>query len=422
MPEEPQVVITGIGAVSPIGIGSQPFWNALREGRSGIRHVPSLQGTAIPIQIGGDIADFDPKLYVKPRKSLKVMCREIQTGFAAASLAVEHAALATDSLPARDRFGVIFGSDMLYCEPDELIDVYRGCVVEGAMQSERWGQQFMSQLFPLWMLKYLPNMTACHISIAHDARGTSNSIAHGDVSSLLALSEATRVIQRGHADVMIAGGSGTRLNLTPIQYRDDSNLSRRQQPPAAASRPFDADRDGLVNGEGAAAFVLERKEHAEARNARILASIRGCGNSFEPPRNGQARSGIAIVRSIQQALRESALTPAEIGHVNAHGSSTVEGDRTEAQAIRQCLGAVPVTAPKSFFGSLGAGGGAVELAVSLLAFEHDEVPITLNYQTPDPACPVNVVHGAPLRGAQRTAIVLNQSSSGQAVALVVSSE
>jgi 3-oxoacyl-[acyl-carrier-protein] synthase II len=277
-------------------------------------------------------------------------------------------------------------------------------------------------MYPLWMLKFLPNMTACHIGISHDARGPNNTICQGEASSLLAMIEAMWIVERGQADVMIAGGSGSRLSMAPMMFRTTRNVSHRNDDPAGASRPFDSERDGMVNGEGGAAFVMESEGHARARGATILAKVSGWGSSVGPPSDGTALNGDAINRSIRSAVERAGKTIDQVGHVNAHATGTREGDPVEAQAIRNCLGSVPVTAPKSYFGNLGAGGGAVELAASVLALMHGQVPPTLNYQHPDPACPVAVVHSQSTAVTQPTALVLSQSGTGQAAALLLESE
>lgn len=418
MSEEPQVVITGLGVVSPIGVGIDPFWASLREGRSGVSLFPLVQDTPIPVKIGAAVTDFEPKQHVKPRKSLKVMCREVQMGFAAAAMAIDHAGIDSNAVYAT-RYGVVFGAESAYGPPEEWVDVYQRIMQEGVLQRERFAETANREMYPLWMLKFLPNMVGSHVGIANDARGPSNTIAHDNVSSLLAAAESVRIIQRGHADVMVCGGVGSRLDLTHLQYRVSTNLSHRHDNPSAASRPFDADRDGIVNGEGGGALVLERREHAEARGAQILATVLGCGNGFEARLNGAIATGSGIENSIRLALREADLTPADIGHVNAHGVSTIEDDAFEAKAIHNALGEVPVTAPKSYFGHLGVGSGAVELVASVLGLQHDEVPHTLNYETPDPACPVRILQDKPLTGATPTAISLSQNGPGQAAALLI---
>jgi 3-oxoacyl-[acyl-carrier-protein] synthase II len=333
-------------------------------------------------------------------------------------LAVEDAGLNQGDV-APDRFGIVMGSEMFSCDVSELADAYRKCVVDGEIRPELWGEGAMRDLYPLWMLKYLPNMVGCHAAIALDARGPNNTITLDEVSSLLAVIEASCVIQRGAADVMLAGGVGTRINLTRMLYRGDSNWSHRSDDPAAACRPFDADRDGGVIGEGSGIFVLERREFAEARGATILARVSGFGRSFESPDTGRPLTGLGTRNSIQAALRSSGLQAEDIGHVNAHGASTIDDDRVEAQAIRDCLGDVPVTAPKSFFGCLGAAAGAVEMAASVLAVFEGLVPATLNYCRPDPECPVNVIHGGPMPWDNRTALLMNQTETGQTAAVVI---
>jgi 3-oxoacyl-[acyl-carrier-protein] synthase II len=414
--ETGRAVVTGVGVVCPIGIGNADYWNSLTTGRSGISACAELGNTPMPVRFGGYIHDFDAKRYVTPRKSLKVMCREIQLGFAAAGLAIDEAGVTPNTIEP-DRFGVVFGSDMLYGELDELEDLYRSCMTAHGFDFSRWGKS-MSQLNPLWLLKYLPNMVACHIGIAHDARGHNNTITLGDASSLLAITEAVRVIERGHADLMICGGTGSRLSLTAMMYRGDSQLSHRNESPAEASRPFDLNRDGIVNGEGAAAFVVERKSHALARGATILAEIIGCGCGHEIRANGQPETGAASKQAVCRAMEDACTPVNEIDHVNARGLSTLAGDVAEARAIRDTMGDLPVIAPKSYFGHLGAGSGAVEAVASVLALVHGVVPPTLNYRAADPDCPVNVLR-EPKELRASTVALLNQSGTGQAAAVLV---
>jgi 3-oxoacyl-[acyl-carrier-protein] synthase II len=414
------VVITGLGVVSPIGIGRQPFWKSLCELRSGVETLPQLVAAGVPVPIGAALKEFDPKQYVTPRKSLKVMNREIQTGFAAARLAYEDARLSPGAVDP-DRVGVVFGCDMLYCDLADTADSFRACFEDGQFDIKLWGTRGLPRLYPLWLLMYLPNMAACHLAISFDARGPNNSIVSGDASSLLAIIEAVQYLQRGWVDVMIAGGTGTRLNWTQLAYRSTENLSHRFDNPAGACRPFDADRDGMVNGEGAGAFVLETRSHAEARGAPILAVVRGWGQGFNGDRHGWRRDGRGIAQAIQQALRSADWTPNRVGHVNAHGVSTIIDDQAEAQAIHSTLGNRPVTALKSYFGNLGAGSGAVEMAASVLALQHGSIPPTLNYHRPDPNCPVRVIHDAPLTDSTATgsALILSHSSLGPTAALLI---
>ncbi len=413
----PQVVITGVGVVSPIGIGREAFWNSLMTGQSGIGPVDVHDLGSLPVQFGGQIDGFEPKNFVKPRKAMKLMCRDIEVGFAACGLAVDDAKLDADAIDS-DRFGVIHGSEMLYGPPTELSDVFLHSIQEGPFDLRKFGKHFPSDMFPLWMLKYLPNMAACHVGIAHQALGPNNTVVQGESSSLLALIEAVSVIERGWADVMISGGTGNRLMAANLVHLDFSNWSHRSDAPETACRPFAIDRDGMVCGEGGAAFVLETETHAEARGANILAKVAGSGRSFGRP-DSDERFAAAIARSMEQALTSSGLAVKDIDHLNANGMSTVREDPLEATAIQSVLGDVPVTAPKSFFGHLGAGTGAVELAVSLLALAEGCVPPTLNHVQTDSSCPIQVIQGEPKRVTEPAAIAINQSQSGQTAALVV---
>lgn len=412
MSAESQVVITGLGVVSPIGVGRDAFARALRAGTSGVSPLAELADTAFRVKFGAAVTDFEPKEFVRPRKSLKVMSREIQMGLAAATLAMSDAG---DPQPDPDRFGVVFGSEMLYCPVDELSDVFRACLVDGQFDFSKWGHAATHGLYPLWMLKYLPNMTACHIGIAHDSRGPNNTITLGEASSLLALSEAVSVIQRGHADIMITGGSGSRLSLTPFLFRDEADFSHRSDAPREASRPFDLQRDGMVNGEGAAAFVLETAAHAAARGAQPLATVEAVHCTFANP----SAISVSLRRSMEALLARADLAADQVSHVNANGLSTIQDDRFEAEAIASLLGPVPVTALKSYFGNLGAGTAAVELAASVIGMHEHWLPPTLNYHTPDPACPIRVIQDDILRQPQNYAIKLARSGTGQIASLLL---
>ncbi len=413
-----EVVITGIGAASPIGLGYEAVRAALAGGQSGVRRLELFDSDEFPVRVGAVVGDFDPKAYVTPRKSLKVMSRSIQLAFASAHMAFSQAGIAADCL-SPERFGVVFGADMIHIQPEELVGAFRHAIAEGTFQFDRWDDRALREMYPLWMLRYLPNMPACHVAIALDARGPNNTIVLAEASSLLAIAEGAAVIERNHADVMIVGGTGSRVHPLSWAFRDNWMHSRKYEQPGEISRPFDVRRDGMVYGEGAAALILEERGAAEARGAKVLARICGFANAFEACTPGKPFAGRAIRSAIGQSLRAADIGPADVGHVNAHGLSTVAHDQAEASAIRDALGDVPVTAPKSYFGNLGAGTGAVELIASLVAFETGEIPRTLNYEQPDPSCPINVIHGAPQRTNGKAALVLNQTSMGQSVAMVL---
>ena len=414
-----EIVITGVGVVCPIGIGWEPVWQAFCSGRSGIGPVRSFNTSGLPVRIAGEIDGFDPKAFIKPRKTLKVMCRDSQLGVAASTLASRHAGLAPGSIDP-GKFGVVFGADAICNEMQHSEGPYRNCTVDGRFRYELWGKEGIADTFPLSFLKVLPNMIASHISIVLDAQGPNNTIHQADVSGLGALVEACRVIERGAADVMLAGGASSRMSpFDWVRHCLIGRLSTNQGDPQTVLRPFDAHRDGQVYGEGAAAFILERLSHAQARGTPILAKILGWSTTCEPRAGGEMK-GHGLERAITAALARARLAPDRLGHVNAHGTSLRIDDRIEAKAIRNTVGDVPVTAPKSYFGNLGAAGGAVELVASVLSFENGLVPQTLNYQHEDPDCPVRVVREEPLASSAPTSLAINWTPQGQAVALALS--
>jgi len=415
-----EVVITGIGVVSPLGVGHEAYWSAVSSGQSGIRALSLFDTRDLPLRVAGEVSGFDPKQYVQPRKSLKFMIRETTFAVAAAKLAREDAQLGSDVDP--DRFGIVLAADPMRNELPDIIPGYReSCDPPGHFQIGRFGTVGMAMAFPLGMLKVLPNMPACHISILHDTRSVNNTIEQGAVSSLLAIMEATRVIERGMADVVITGGTSSRLHpLDCVRSCLFNHVARSVDDPATACRPFDARRQGQVLGEGAAVMILESAEHAERRCANVWGRILGCGSAAEPLRTGEEIRGVGLRNAIRQALHDAQIAPSQIGHINAHGLATEHADRTEAGVLNEMLRGVPVTAMKSYVGNLCAASGAVELTGSLLGFKHGMVPPTLNYATPDALCGLDVVTGQGRSGCQPTTLAVNFTDRGQAAALVIS--
>jgi 3-oxoacyl-[acyl-carrier-protein] synthase II len=255
-------------------------------------------------------------------------------------------------------------------------------------------------------------MVASHISIAHDARGPNNTICQSEASSLLALVESIDLLERGKVDAVICGGTGSPLTVTAMVYRGAWKLSQRVDQPATALRPFDVSRDGMVMGEGAGAFLLERTSDARRRGASILARLVCYARGFCLPTDG--RFVECLTEMLRGASRAAGWAAHDVGHVNAHGASTQDDDAREAQAISAALNNVPVIAPKANVGNLGSGAGAVELAASVLALHHRRLPPVANTSVVDPQCPVNVVRAVtPLE--QPTGLKLNFTDHGQIV-------
>jgi 3-oxoacyl-[acyl-carrier-protein] synthase II len=425
-----RVVVTGLGVISPVGIGTAAFWDALVSGRSGVRTIQSFDPTGLPTTMAGEVRDYDARKFVptSQRKNLKIMARDIQLAVGAAKLALEDTGL-LEQRPDPDRIGVEFGAGMICSELEDLGPSAHESV-KREVNTERfdyqtWGQQAMGKMPPLWLLKYLPNMPACHISILYDLEGPNNSITQAEAASNLAIGEAFRIIARGSADVMLAGGCDSKINpLSMVKLCLLSVCSRRNDAPEQACRPFDAARDGMVPAEGAGVVILEELEHAQKRGAKIYGEIAGfgAGSDARPP-GSTASDGSGYRVAVRAALREARMNPGEMGYYNAHGLSTREADRVEAQAISTIFGPatpeVPVSAHKSNFGNAPAACGLLEFIAGVLTLQHRLIPPTLNFTQPDPDCPLNVVSGRPRELQHGSFLSVNATRLGQAAAVVV---
>lgn len=361
-----RVVITGLGAISSAGSGAEALWQAALEKRSSIGMV-SFGGHEPWEVLGAAVRDFIPEKYVAQKKSLKVMARDIQLAVAAASLAVEDAK-AGSAGSSRDRCGVIVGSGVLNHEPDELAySVKSSLDDDGTLSLKKFGEDGLHALFPLWLLKYLPNMSACHISILFDLQGPNNSITTGASAGLQAVAEAARIIRRGDADLMLAGGAESKLNPVGLaQYRILGVLSKADDPKKVAV-PFES--DGLIVGEGAAFLVLEELEHAKARGAKIYAEVTGLGSS--------ASSGQAI--AMRQALKGAGIEAAAIDHLQASGIGIPADDRAEKAAITEVFngasGSLRLGVSKPLVGFTGFASGAIDLILAAMMLKTQETPL-----------------------------------------------
>jgi 3-oxoacyl-[acyl-carrier-protein] synthase II len=423
MSEIPKAVISGIGTLAPIGIGNDRFWESLRTGTSGIGRLSSVSSGSLPSKLAAEIKGFDPLKYLGSRKLLKVMSRDIQLGTSAAAMAMSDAGFGEGDI-APERLGVTFGCGRISTLPEDLVDAATNSANDRCFEYTRWGEDSMGKIAPLWLLKRLPNMASCHVAIQHNAQGPNNTITCRDSSALLALAEAVRVIERDAADAVIVGATSSNIHPVDLtKYNLFENLSQNDDP-SSACRPFDVTRNGTVIGEGAAAFVVERYDHAIARGAEIYGEILGVGAGCDGAGYTNGSGGRGIARSIQAALKRSGINPNEIGHINAHGKSTQRDDLVEAKGYHWGLGEaalkIPVTAMKSYFGHFDAGSGAVELAGTLLSLKNRLVPPTLNYKIPDPRCRLNVVpEPLELRSSPATAMTVNRTSMGQSVAAII---
>jgi 3-oxoacyl-[acyl-carrier-protein] synthase II len=275
----------------------------------------------------------------------------------------------------------------------------------------------------LWLLKYLPNLPACYIAIYNDLRGPNNSITIREASANLALGEAFHIVQRGGADIIVAGATGTRIHpIRTVHVVLQEEVAEDRGDPATMSRPFDRGRTGMVLGEGSGAVILESLESAEARGAKILGEVVGHGSSTVIDKQFVAHVDRSLKNAMHQALREAGLRPNQIGHIHAHGLSTRQGDVEEARAISEVFsnGAahVPVVAAKSHLGNVGTGGDTIELIASLMALQNGRLFSVLNYETPDPDCPVSAVTSDDVPPGD-SLLNLSYCPTGQATAVVV---
>jgi len=429
-----RVVITGLGAVSPLGNSAAELWDALLSGQSGVAPLSLLPPLKGLVHFGGEATNFTGKIdnfgtlrkeqKKAIRKAFKMMCRETIMAVSAAQQAVADAGYG-DKPMEPERSGIVFGCDYLLSPPDDLADGMIKCGVrdDGGFRYDEWGHDGLREMSPLWMLKYLPNMPGSHIAIFNDLRGPNNSLTLREIAGVMAIREAAQTIARGHADRMIAGATGTRIHsFKTIHAAQQEQLADPQSEPAAASRPFDANRTGMVVGEGAGAIILEELESARSRGATIYAEIVGTGSSTVTLGDLQGQPAQALANAARTALAEANITPDQLGHINAHGLGTTQSDAAEAKALAEVLGdhsnSVPVVAAKSYFGNLGAGSGVIELIASTKALHEQKLFRTLNFETADPACPLAVASEDGISPGG-SFLKLSVTPQAQATALVV---
>src|SRR4051812_32887454 len=428
-----RVVITGIGVISPIGIGSKAFWDNLLAGKVGVRRIESFDPSGFSCQIAGEvpafkIGDYVPKSY---RKATKVMARDIELAVVAADDAFKDAGIQSKAYTDQPsinshRFGCNIGAGLISVDLNELTQAMTSARAEqnpNKLDLLRWGREGMSQLTPLWLLKYLPNMLACHVTIVHELKGPSNTITCADASSHLAIGEAFRTIQRGDADLAICGGAETKV--VPMNLMRQILLRRvtesHNDTPDQAVRPFDAEATGTAAAEGGGLFILEEFDRAKARGAKIYAEVVGFGASqdtysvTEPDPKGHSYS-----RAIGKALSEANVPPAGVDVLVPCGLGIPTHDRAELAGLHQVFGGglerVPMAPIKAQTGNLAAGSG-VDAAAAVLSLHHQKIPPAVNTRKPVEGLKLNVKPEA--RDAEvNVAVSSVYSLGGQNAALV----
>ncbi|MCR4398980.1 MAG: beta-ketoacyl-ACP synthase II [Firmicutes bacterium] len=407
-----RVVITGMGAVTPVGLDLESTWESLVAGRSGVGPVTRFDCAGYDTTIAAEVKDFDPTAFID-RREAKRMDRFTQLAVASAAMALAHAGLDHGS-PCADpgRAGVSFGTGI------------------GGM--ETFDQQFRvliekgpSRVSPFFIPMMISNMAAGNIAMRFGFKGPNVTLTTACCASAHSVGDAFEIIRRGDADVMVAGGS--EAPITPIAFAGFcamKAMSTRNDEPSRAVRPFDARRDGFVMGEGGGAVVLESLEHAQARGARVLAEVVGYGQSADayhitaPPPDGEGAA-----RAMESALRDAGMAPEEIDYINAHGTSTPLNDKTETLAIKRVFGdhawKLAVSSTKSVTGHLLGAAGIVELIACVKAIETDTLPPTINYEEADPDCDLDYVPNVARKATVRAAMSNSFGFGGQNVSLIV---
>ncbi len=428
-----RVAVTGLGVVTPIGWGYDAFRDGLRAGRSGVRRISAFDCTGMQTQIAAQVNEGNGELlaWVEPRKAAKLMSRAALFAVAAAGMARRLAGLGGDAVDP-ERLGIVVGAggmgatdlDLLVAQAQATIDAAKDGA-GGQWDIPRFVRIFTERSNPLAPLRGLPNLAAAHVAIQNDARGPNATITTACCAGTQAIGEGLRLIQRGDADVVLAGGTDAAVNpVSVLGFSLIGALSRRNDDPAGASRPFDRGRDGFVIGEGAGFVVLERESFARARGARVLAELAGYGATCDAYRITDERPDAAgATRAIELSIRDAGMEPGDVGYVNAHGTGTRMNDVTETLAIKRSLGAhaasVPVSSTKSMIGHLLAAAGAVELAATLIGLNEGFLPPTINLEDPDDECDLDYVPNVARAATPSAALSTSFGFGGQNACLAI---
>ena len=398
-----RVVITGMGALTPLGNSVDEFWQGCVEGRSGIDWIRLFDNSAYPVKVDGEVRNFDATEYLD-RKEARRMARFSQLSVVAAKMAIEDSGL---KLQEEDttRIGVFLGNgNGGYPETD---DAMRTIIHKGG-----------NRLDPFYMSKTLPNIAAAQIAMQFGLRGYNNTSTTACAASTQAMGDALDIIRMGRADVMVAGGGEAGIcELGLAAFHIMRALSTREDEPMKASRPFDANRDGFVCAEGSALFVFETLEHAQARGARIIAEIAGYGATSDAYHVvAPCVDGEGAQRAIRMAIEDAGLTTDDIDYINAHGTSTPANDAAETMAIKGVFGerayGIPVSSTKSMIGHTLGASGAIESVACLKAIETGILPPTINYETPDPECDLDYIPNQSRKVGNVRAVLKNSFGFG----------
>lgn len=420
-----RVVVTGIGVITPIGNDVESMWRVLREGGSGIGRITHFDASRFPTKIAAEVKNFDLARFVDDTTPFAESGRNVLFAVAAASEAVKGSGILDVSLDP-SRFGVYLGAGEGQQDFPVFMKLVSESLNDGTIDLERFTQAGLKYLNPQFEMEQEPNMPAAHLAALFNAQGPNLNCLTACAASSQAIGEATEIIRRGDADVMLSGGAHSMIHAFGVTgFNLLTALSTHNDEPTKASRPFDKNRDGFVLGEGAGMLVLEELEHAQARGAHIYGELVGYGTTADAFRITDTHpEGRGAVSCIQMALRDAGLDTGQIDYINAHGTSTDVNDRVETMAIRKALGqhayATPVSSIKSMMGHLIAAAGSVEAITCLLAIRDDVIPPTVNYETPDPECDLDYVPNQARQVPVETALSNSFGFGGQNISLIFS--
>ena len=402
-----RVVITGLGAVSPLGLTVGDMWDGLCAGRCGISKITTFDPAGFDCQLAGQVPDYKIQQYVPKshRKSVKLMSKDIELAVIASNGALTDSSLITKGIDPEkvnvdpERMAINMGAGLISCDLIEMAPAVAASVVDGRFDMRKWGRDGLSLVTPLWLLKYLPNMLACHVGIIHDIQGPSNSITCAEVSGYIAIAEAAEVIARGGSDIAVAGGAESKVNPVLImrqclikraagRYNDDAE---------GACRPFDTEADGSVFGDGGGVVVLENLDNAAGRGAKIYAEIIGTAQSvcINPAYERIEPDGKGITIAIEKALAQANISPKDIDLIIPHGVGIPQDDLAEARGIEAAMGEetgrIPVWPTKSMLSNTGAACGGLDVIAAVCAMRDGLIPAAKNCTKKATGCNLNIV-------------------------------
>ncbi|MCD4831854.1 MAG: beta-ketoacyl-[acyl-carrier-protein] synthase family protein [Anaerohalosphaeraceae bacterium] len=429
-----RAVITGLGAITPLGLSYKDLWSRLCEGRSGIDTIKAFDASGFTCQIAGEVGDFKIRDHIQKsqRKTTKLMSRDIELAIIASNEAFADAGLVTRATDEANvtinpaKTAICLGAGLISCDLIELAPAVAKSISDGKFDIRKWGKDGLDALTPVWLLKYLPNMLACHVGITHDIQGPSNTITCAEVASLLAIAEATQIIQRGSAEMALAGGGEAKVNPMVLikQCLNKRAIADYDGDPQDACRPFDAKAGGSVFGEAAANVIIESAEAAEKRGAKIYAELAGLGqsNSLNADYRHLEKNGKGLQIAIEEAISQAGISPEEIGLIIPHGSAIACDDTAEATAIYNATNGkaenISTLPTKSMVSNTGAAGGAIDVIAACCAMEAGVIPAAKNFNTPADGCKLNI----PLKPVEKKikyALCCGYTYGGQTAAVIL---